>query len=97
MTLMRKLLVVALPLTLVAGCTQLSSEDRMALDNAVKSSQEAKTEAAQATAAANRASASAESAAQAARQAADAANRAAAEAKAAGDKVDRAFRRGLRK
>ena len=67
MKLVRKLLVIALPIAFVAGCAtqeQLDSADR---------------------------------AAAAAEQAAKAAERAAAEARAAGDKVDRIFRKGLRK
>ncbi len=71
MKLVRKLLVIALPLAFVAGC---ASQDAM---------EKANTDAARSAAAAE--------------QAAKAAERAAAEARAAGDKVDRIFRKGLRK
>jgi hypothetical protein len=97
MKLAKKLLIIALPLALVAGCTEMGAQDKAALDKANSNAMEAKSEAQRATDAANKASAAAQSAAQAAEQAARSAEKAASEAKMAGDKVDRAFRRGLRK
>jgi membrane protein involved in colicin uptake len=97
MKLAKKLMIVALPLALAAGCTELGSQDRAMVEKANASADAAKSEAMKATDAANKAAAEASRAAEAARMAADAANKAAAEAKAAGDKADRIFRRGLRK
>jgi outer membrane murein-binding lipoprotein Lpp len=85
MKLVKKLLVVALPLVFVAGCATQESIDK------------ANQNAAQTSATAEKAAMAAEMAAKAAAQAARAAERASAEAKAAGDKVDRIFRKGLRK
>ena len=97
MKLAKKLLIVALPLALAAGCTEMSSQDRAMVEKANMSADSAKSEAMKATEAANKAASAAQAAAQAAEQAARAAERAAAEAKASGDKADRVFRRGLRK
>ncbi len=85
MTLARKLMVVALPLVLIAGCATEAQVEK------------ANMTAADATRSAQMAAKSAQEAAKAAAQAARAAERAAAEARAAGDKADRIFRKGLRK
>lgn len=95
MNLYKKLIVVALPLALAAGCT--TAEDKAMIDKANMQSTEARTAATQASDAANRAAASAAAAAQAAQQAATAAQNAANESKAASTKVDAMFRRGIRK
>lgn len=97
MKLAKKLLIISLPLALVAGCTEMSAQDKAMVDKANSNAMEAKSEAMKASDAANKASAAAQSAAQAAEQAAEAAKKAAMEAKTAGDKVDRVFRKGLRK
>jgi len=97
MTLAKKLMIIALPLTLVVGCTDMTMDEKTQIDKANSTAMEANSNAMKATDAANKAAAAAQSAAQAAEQAARAAERAAAEAKASGDKADRAFRRGLRK
>jgi methyl-accepting chemotaxis protein len=87
MTLYKKLMVLALPMALAAaGCAQSSDQDKMAIDNATRTANEAKAAAAQASDAANRAAASAQAAAQAAQQAANSAQGA-----------NRATNRGLRK
>ncbi len=85
MTLARKLIVVALPLAILAGCATESQVEK------------ANMTAAEASKSAQMAAQSAAKAARAAEQAARAAERAAAEARAAGDKADRIFRKGLRK
>ncbi len=87
---MRKMLIVALPLALLAGCETMGQSDRAMIESSNKSAADAKTQAAAAMAAANKAAAAAE-------KAAAAADNAAREAKMAGDKADRVFRRGLRK
>ncbi len=79
----RFLTAAVLPMLLIAGCTQLSAEDRAALQNAQKS-------AADAADAANRAAA-------ASQQSAAAAQSASADAKAAAERADRMFQRTQRK
>lgn len=80
---LKKLMVIAVPLAFVAGCSNSGAEDRSLLEQANKKAD-------QATAAANRA-------ADAAKQAAKAAQQAAREAKTAGDKAERIFQKSLRK
>ncbi len=85
MTFVKKILMVALPLVLLAGCAteqQVEKANMTAADAAKSAADAAK---------------AASAAAKAAQQAARAAERAAAEARAAGDKADRIFRKGLRK
>ncbi len=86
----KTLIVAAVPLLLAVGCETAGSNDSMKTEMATKS-------AADAQAAANRAADAANKAAASAAAAARAAEAAAAEAKAAGDKVDRVFRKGMRK
>ena len=95
MKLVKKLLVVALPLVFVAGCTTQGSLDT-ANQNAAQMSATAEKAASAAAMAASAAAMAAKSAEMAAK-AAKAAERASAEARAAGDKADRVFRKGLRK
>ena len=90
MSSLKKLMVIAVPLAIVAGCSNLGADDRSLLEQANMKADQASAAADQATAAANRA-------AQAAQQAANAAQQAAREAKTAGDKADRIFQKSLRK
>lgn len=92
MKLVKKLMVVALPLMLIAGCAT-----QEALDKANQDSARISTTAEKAASSAAMAAEAAMKAAKAAEQAARAAERASAEARAAGDKADRVFRKGLRK
>ncbi len=92
MKLVKKLMVVALPLMLVAGCATQESLDKANQDSARISATAEK-----AASSAAQAAEAAKMAAKAAEQAAKAAERASAEARAAGDKADRVFRKGLRK
>lgn len=92
MKLVKKLMVVALPLMLIAGCAT-----QEALDKANQDSARISTTAEKAASSAAMAAEAAMKAAKAAEQAAKAAERASAEARAAGDKADRVFRKGLRK
>lgn len=85
MKLVKKLMVVALPLMLIAGCATQEALDKANQDSA------------RISATAEKAAEAAMKAAKAAEQAAKAAERASAEARAAGDKADRVFRKGLRK
>ena len=74
---------VALPMLLIAGCTELSADDRALLQSAQKSASEA--------------SAAAQQAADAANRAAAASQQSANDAKAAADRADRMFQRSQRK
>ncbi len=74
---------VALPMLLIAGCTELSTEDRALLQNAQKASADAAASAQQAADAANRAAASAQSSA--------------TDARAASERADRMFQASQRK
>jgi len=99
MKLVKKLMVVALPLMLVAGCATQEALDKANQDSARISTtaEKAASSAALTAKYAEMAADAAQKAANAAEQAARAAERASAEARAAGDKADRIFRKGLRK
>lgn len=99
MKLVKKLMVVALPLMLIAGCATQEALDKANQDSARISTtaEKAASAAAMAASSAAQAAEAATKAAKAAEQAAKAAERASAEARAAGDKADRVFRKGLRK
>lgn len=94
----RTLIVAALPLALAVGCETQQMESGSMQDKAMTDKVDmANKNAAAAQSAAERAAEAANRSAASAAAAARAAERAAAEAKAAGDKADRAFRRGMRK
>ncbi len=86
-----KFLVTAgLPMMLIAGCTQLSAEDRALLDSTRQAALDAK-------AAADRAAAAAAQSAEASKAAAASASEAAKDAGAASQRADRMFQRNQRK
>ncbi|HTY67281.1 MAG TPA: alanine-zipper protein [Alphaproteobacteria bacterium] len=80
----------ALPMMLIAGCTQLSADDRALLDSTRQAALDAK-------AAADRAAAAASQSAEASKAAAASAAAAANEAQAASQRADRMFQRTQRK
>ncbi|HTY65630.1 MAG TPA: alanine-zipper protein [Alphaproteobacteria bacterium] len=79
----KALAAIVLPMLLIAGCTQLSADDRALLQNAQKSASDAAAAAQQAADAANRAAA--------------ASQQSASDAKAAAERADRMFQRSQRK
>ena len=80
----------ALPMMLIAGCTQLSADDRALLDSTRQAALDAK-------AAADRAAAAASQSAEASKAAAASAAAAANDARAASQRADRMFQHTQRK
>lgn len=90
-------LAAVLPIMLMAGCTQLSADDRALLDSTRQAALDAKASADRAAEAADRAAAASSQSAAAAKSAASAATDAANDAKAAADRADRMFQHNQRK
>jgi hypothetical protein len=94
----KKLLaVVALLMIPIAGCTQLSAEDRALLDSTRQAALDAKATADRASDAANRAAAACSQGVDVARAAAASAARAAGDARLAAERADRMSQRSQRK
>lgn len=93
----RSLLGATLALGMLAGCAQLSAEDRALLNEVKSLSEAARGDAARASAAAQAAQDAARASESRAAAAADAAMRAAADAKAASERAERMFSRAQRK